>query len=321
MAAHPLAPPAQPPPAQAPTPLPGAATLGWGMALSATTAYSIATPVARAAIVGGFDPNALLVARMLLSIALLFFTMLLANRRQLLASSACVQLALLAGLINGLGMILYFWGIARLEASMAAMIVSTSPLVVLSLLTLRGERLTYRHLIRLALALGGLYLLIGPGGTVDQLGVLFSIGSVFAFAIQLVMIQWFLIPYPARTVTFYQMLGMTIVVLTWWLAHGAYWAPPDVGGWSAVIALAVVSTFAARLLMFGAVVRIGGGQMSMLAPLETLLSVLWSILFLGEHLSPLQWLGGLLILLSASLSIRRINLRRRRPRWRIWARV
>ncbi len=160
MAAHPLAPPAQPPPAQTPTPLPGAATLGWGMALSATTAYSIATPVARAAIVGGFDPNALLVARMLLSIALLFFTMLLVNRRQLLASSACVQLALLAGLINGLGMILYFWGIARLEASMAAMIVSTSPLVVLSLLTLRGERLTYRHLIRLALALGGLYLLI-----------------------------------------------------------------------------------------------------------------------------------------------------------------
>ncbi len=135
------------------------------------------------------------------------------------------------------------------------------------------------------------------------------------------MIQWFLIPYPARTVTFYQMLGMTIVVLVWWLAHGAYWAPPDAGGWRAVIALAVVSTFAARLLMFGAVVRIGGGQMSMLAPLETLLSVLWSILFLGEHLSALQWLGGLLILLSASLAIRRINLRRRRPRWRIWARV
>ena len=138
------------------------------MALSATSAYSIATPVARAAIVGGFDPNALLVARMLLSVTLLFFTMLLIKRRQLTANSACIQLALFAGLINGVGMILYFWGIARLEASMAAMIVSTSPLVVLSLLTLRGERLTYRHLVRLALALSGLYLLIGPGGSVDR---------------------------------------------------------------------------------------------------------------------------------------------------------
>jgi drug/metabolite transporter (DMT)-like permease len=72
--------------------------------------------------------------------------------------------------------------------------------------------------------------------------------------------------------------------------------------------------------MFNAVPRIGGGQMAMLSPLETFLSVIWSILFLGEHLTALQWLGGLLVMVSAALAIQRLSLGRR-PRWRVSARV
>ena len=206
----------QPSPAEtqdsAATPASAATSLGWVMAFSATFSYSIATPTARAAIMGGFDPNALLFARMWLTVALLLLTMLLLNRRQLRAGGHCIQISLIAGLINGVGLLAYFWGLARLEASMAAMIISISPLIVLSLLALRGEKLTYRHLIRLALALGGLFLLIGPGGAVDPLGILFVGIAALAFAVQLVIIQWYLVAHPARTVTFYQVLGMTILV-------------------------------------------------------------------------------------------------------------
>lgn len=42
--------------------------------------------------------------------------------------------------------------------------------------------------------------------------------------------------------------------------------------------------------------RIGGTQMALFGPLETLLSVIWSILFLHERLAPLQMVGGGLIL-------------------------
>lgn len=64
-----------------------------------------------------------------------------------------------------------------------------------------------------------------------------------------------------------------------------------------------------------------GGQMALLTPIETLLTVVWSILFLNERLSALQWIGGILILISAVLAIQCINLGRRRPRWRIWPRT
>jgi drug/metabolite transporter (DMT)-like permease len=180
------------------------------MAVSASVAYSVATPVARAAILSGFDPNALLVARMILATSLLLLTMLATNRRHLVSDRRCFLLSFGAGALNGFGMICYFQGLTLIESSMAAMIITMSPLVVLTLLALRGERFTYRHFVRLGLALAGAYLLIGPGGEVNLLGVLYVMIAILSFALQLVLIQWFLRPYPARTVTFYQLIAMTM---------------------------------------------------------------------------------------------------------------
>jgi drug/metabolite transporter (DMT)-like permease len=85
--------------------------------------------------------------------------------------------------------------------------------------------------------------------------------------------------------------------------------------------LAFLSTFIARLTFVAAVDRIGGGQMTLLTPMETLLTVLWSMLFLQEHFTPLQWVGGALVLSSALLAIQRLHLAKWRPRWRNWTRV
>jgi drug/metabolite transporter (DMT)-like permease len=75
----------------------------------------------------------------------------------------------------------------------------------------------------------------------------------------------------------------------------------------AVIALVVVSTFLSRMLMVAAISRIGSGQMALLTPVETLLTITWSMLFLGERLAPLQLVGGALILVSALLAIQRLG--------------
>ena len=47
--------------------------------------------------------------------------------------------------------------------------------------------------------------------------------------------------------------------------------------------------------------------MALFGPLETLLSVIWSILFLHEALTPLQMAGGALILASALLAVQRFG--------------
>jgi drug/metabolite transporter (DMT)-like permease len=82
---------------------------------------------------------------------------------------------------------------------------------------------------------------------------------------------------------------------------------PTPAGWVAVLILALVSTLLARLAYFSAMGRIGGAQMALFGPLETLLSVIWSIIFLNEQLAPLQLVGGALILVSALLAVKRLG--------------
>lgn len=295
--------------------------IGWAIALTAIVAFSTATPVARAAIVGGMHPDALLASRMVIATLLMGITIGASNPKRLRMPARSILIALGAGLFNAFGMVCYFIGLTHLEASMAAMIISLSPLAVLSLLALRGERVTYRHAVRMILALSGVYLLIGPGGDVSLAGVAWIVVAIFGFALQLSLLQWYLLECDARAVTFYVLIAMTAGILVWWMVQGMPWESPGVMGWGAILLLAIVGTYFARLLLFASVARIGGGQTTMLTPLETLLAVLWSYLFLGERLEPVQLLGGVLILLSAVLAIQRLRRAKRRPRWRVWART
>ncbi len=89
-------------------------------------------------------------------------------------------------------------------------------------------------------------------------------------------------------------------------------APLDANGWAVVLWSAVLGTFLARMLNLTGIRLLGGGQMALLAPFETVLTVTWAALLLGEALSALQLLGGSLVLVSVGLAILR-------GRWRVWA--
>lgn len=294
---------------------------GWALGLFATLCFSIAPPVASAAIAGGQNPTAILVVRLWLTTLLLLITIGVMDARLLRTDRRGLGICMVAGLVNSIGMVAYFWALTHLNASVAAMLFSISPLVVLSVLALRGEPVTRRHGVRLALALGGIYLLVGPSGTVNPLGLLLIAVSIVAFSMQVVFIQWFLTGYDARTVTFYMSVAMALGVTLFWFYQGSPWVAPTRNGWIAILALAIVSTYLARLAFFGAIGHIGGAQMAMLTPLEILLTILWSVLFLGERLTVVQWLGGLLILSSALLAIQRLGLVGKPLRWRLWARA
>lgn len=285
---------------------------GWPTAIFSTACFSLAPPLGKAAINLGMDALALLVLRMLLAALLLGATVLLTSPGRLRIDRRGLLLCLGAGLANGVGMVMFFRSLERLNASIASMIFSLSPLVLLLLLALRGEKFTYRNGVRLLLGLGGVYLLIGPGGQVDSLGVLLAMGTIVTVPIQILFMQWYLQDYDAYAVTFYMVLGMLLVAAMWWLVQGLPWQPVGPAAWWLLLALVVVSTFVARLTMFAAIRVVGGGEVGLLAPLETMLTVIWSVLFLKEWLSPLQWVGGALIVFSALLAVQRLK----RVRWR-----
>lgn len=280
---------------------------GWPIAIFSTACFSFAPPLGKAAIDLGMDSLALLTLRMLATAVLLGATLLITAPGRLRIDRRGLVFCLGAGLANGVGMVMFFRSLDRLNASIASMIFSLSPLVLLLLLALRGEKFTYRNGLRLALGIGGVYLLIGPGGSVDPLGVLLSMGTIVTVPIQILIMQWYLQDHDAYAVTFYMVLGMLLVSGVWWLAQGRPWQAPAPAAWGVLAALVVVSTYLARLTMFAAIRLVGGGQVGLLAPVETMLTVLLSVLFLHERLSVVQWLGSSLIVVSALLAVQRLK--------------
>jgi drug/metabolite transporter (DMT)-like permease len=280
---------------------------GWALALASTVASSIVTPLVRGAVVGGIDPIALLLARLLIATILLLGTMALFDRVRFRIDRRGLWKLVVIGLISGVEICCFFWSLAFVDSSMSAIIKSTQPLIVLLLLALGGERITGRHLTRLGLAAVGIYLLVGAGGSVAPFGLVLLLLSLLLYALQLVLVQWWLPGYDTRTVTLYLTTIMTGVIALWWWAQGAVWQDPGPTGWLVIGVLAVVSTYLARLALFAAIRRIGSGQIALLWPLQTLLIVLLSVLFLNERLTLVQWGGGLLILSSAFLAVERMD--------------
>ena len=182
--------------------------VGLALGLFATVGLSFAPPVARFAILGGFNSTTLLLMRMLLATTLFAIALAVTDRQKLRMPRTGAAAAAVVGAVNAAGMIFFFAALSLLEASL-------------------GERLTRRHLVRLGLALAGVYLLIGPTGQVDWLGAALALTATFLFSLQTALTQWTLVAYPTRSVAFYVTAAMTIFVTAYWLWLGAPWSAPS----------------------------------------------------------------------------------------------
>lgn len=280
---------------------------GMGLALFAILAGNIAAPLGRGAILLGMNPTTLLLVRLGLATLLLAITVVTTAPQRLRIDAKGALWIGVIGVMSGIEICCFFWSLTWLDASIATMIASTQPVVVLIMLALGGERLSQRQIARLLLALAGVYLLIGPGGHVHPMGLLLLAVSVMLYSAQLVLSQWYLRAYDFRTVTLYLIGVMTLVIAGLWWVEGAEWHAPDPRVWLLVAVLAVVSTYLARLALYAGIQRVGSGQIALFIPLGTLTAVIGAVLFLHERLTPLQWLGASLILISAMLAAKRLH--------------
>lgn len=308
------------PPDVSPTASPNIHWFGWGLAILSSMAFSLATPLGKLAINDGLSPMTLVMWRFGLATVLLALTLAWQEPQKLKLEGRRGRIALAAGLINGLGVICFWQALAIVDASIATVLFALAPLFVLGALALRGERFTWRQIVRLALGLTGVYLLVGPGGQVDSTGLILVLLAIIAFTIEITTVQWFLNDQDTRTVTLYVLAGMWLTITAGWLISGADGSVPGWKGWLAIIVLGIISTYIGWWIMFRAIQLIGSGQYALLLPVETLLAIFWSYLWLTERLRPLQWAGCLLILISAVLAVQRLGRVKNRRRWRVWLR-
>ena len=82
------------------------------------------------------------------------------------------------------------------------------------------------------------------------------------------------------------------------LATGGSISPVDVpeGTWFAVLGLGLVATAIAIQAFYAGVKRVGGARASLVSTIEPVYTVFFALILFGESLTPIQWLGGGLVI-------------------------
>jgi drug/metabolite transporter (DMT)-like permease len=280
--------------------------VGTGLVLLAIVSLSIAPTLIKVGLAANVGPITLLTLRFLVAAVAFWIFFPLAQRGALTINGRELLYCAAVGVANTISLLCFYLAAERINASVAIMIFSLYPLVAVLLLASRGESITRRTVLRLTLAGAGVYLLVGVGGKMDIVGLLLALGTALAYASHMVLAQWLLADTPPQTVALYTVTIMTGLMIGIWSLQNPSWQELSPSGWAVILATGLIATFVARLAMFAAIHRIGSGQVALMGPLELLLGVAWTLIFLNEHLSALQIVGGLLILTSATLSARRL---------------
>ncbi|PJJ55229.1 DMT family transporter [Compostimonas suwonensis] len=202
----------------------------------------------------------------------------------------------------------YFAAIRTIPVSTALLIELLAPLLLVGYAWAMTRRLP-RPLILIGsvLAVGGLVLVIGPGAlhAADPLGLLFAFLAMIGCAIYFVVAARPSdgLPPVAFAASGLVLGGLTLGLLgiTGLLPFTAKFGDLPLAGvelpwWVPLLIVAVVSTAVAYVAGITAAEALGSRLASFVSLLEVVFASLFAWLLLGEQLTPLQLLGGVLIL-------------------------
>ncbi len=277
---------------------------GLRAALASALFLGMAPVFGKQAITFGMPPLTVVAVRTILAALLLFIVLLIFKRQYLYIYPAGLLGCALAGGINGVGSLLYYASLGRIDASLGQLLYSIYPLFVAIWLWLDHQPPSKLTLGRLGLAIPAIYLLTQTQSNhLDWIGILMMLGASALYALHLPVNQRVLYDMPAPTVTLYTLLSMSMVVLSAYLftSFGSVIPQPAPRAWYAVTGLTLV-TFFSRLTLFLGVKHLGGLQTALLGLGELLVAVAGAHFLLGERLSTAQWLGGGMLMLSIILA-------------------
>lgn len=276
-----------------------------GAALVAASAATFgALPIfARLAYAAGVDLYGVLVPRFALGAVVLAAIALARGARWPRGRALLAVLAM--GMVGYTGQsFLYFSALEHADASLVALLLYSFPFIVAVLAAvLLGERLDAGRVGALLLASAGLAMTIG-GGTGTPLGIGLALGAALVYAVYIVVgtrVLREVDPLAASSVICAGAAG-SYVLLAGLAAHSgeAVRFPATAAGWLPVVSLALVSTALAIATFFAGLRRLGATLTSVISTLEPVVSVTAAAVVLGERVSPLQALGGAIVVGTAA---------------------
>ena len=268
----------------------------------------------------GFEPATMMMLRLALAASLLL--VVLAAQRGWSATVADMQSlgweGFALGVVNGaIPFTLIAWGEKHIDSGVAAIANASMPIFVV-LLAIRwkpSERVHGLRLVGFLVGLVGVGVLAGvhpEGGWWGAAGTLAVVVASVSYAIGSLWGQRLIAHTSGLTLSAASMIGGLIVLLP----LGLWQLPSHAPGWKAtgsVIALAVIGTALAQIILYRVLRSDGAARVSLVTYLLPVTALFYGVLLLGEPLTWEELAGMVLILGGVALGSGAVRFARREP--------
>ena len=201
----------------------------------------------------------------------------------------------------------YLYAVKTGGAALASVLLYTAPawVVVCSFFFFR-ERLSIYKILAVVLVIAGVYLISRSGGTragesVSSPGLLALLSGLTAglcYSLYYTVGKYFSKRYTSANLFLYVLPIGAICMLPF-----VDFVPKNITAWSALIALAIVSTYMANFCYYQGLKYLEAGRASIVATLEPVVATAAAFVILGESLSFVGYLGAAVIITAVIITI------------------
>jgi len=194
------------------------------------------------------------------------------------------------------------------SAANVALLIGTIPIwtAVIAVLT-RQERVARDLWLGLAAGLIGVTLIVIGGqeavGGLSVVGELGALATALSWAVYSVLIRPLMRRYSALQLSAFMMVAGTLVLVPFSLPSVATqdWSAVPPGAWLALVYAAILSVSVTNILYFTAIHRIGASRAALFTYLEPFLGVLFAVILLGDSVTVVQLVGGVVVVGSVAV--------------------
>ena len=292
--------------------------LGYATYLVAATLFALNGSVSKILLLGGVPWQRLSQLRVTLAFVILLLVVALVRRSGLRLRRAEVGRLAVYGILGiAATQSLYFLGIQKLAVGVALLIEFTAPIMVaLWFRFVMREPVRDRVFLALLLALVGLAMVaqVWAGFSLDAIGVVASFGAAVALALYYVLGEKLVVDRDPVSLTMWGFFFATVfwaVVQPWWsfpwetldiTAQPLGAEGPTVPGWALISYMVVLGTVVPFALVLQSLRHLRATQASVVGMTEPVIASLIAFVLLGEVLTPVQVLGGAVVLAGVLLA-------------------
>ena len=278
------------------TPHVGSGPAQIGPAVLGASSFACADVLRKVVLIDGADVLTMSAVRAVLGVAMLFAWLKLVPPPAAFSLRA-TWISLGLGVLFAGNVFLLFKAIETVEVPIAILTYFVYPLLTgLAAAASRLEKITWRGAAAAVAAFLGLALMIGAHPTtLAAVGILAALGAALCRVVILLVTRALLSGADPLRITWYSLVSSTVVFVIAALAAWNWQPPLTTSGWLALVVLSAAVT-TGLLGVFASTVRIGPFRTALFMNLEPLLTAIGSALFLAQVLTPLQALGGVVML-------------------------